>query len=127
MSKLTNNTSILDEQSSSNQTDSLNSNSTTKTNPIPGTPFMAVKHNEMWHIMWGKYVLSPGDELKADCYDRLENDYWNIMGTFVMSVMTAREEQINEMMQAMKKRTETLATPEQLTPLFEKNQQNNKQ
>jgi len=66
---------------------------------IPGTPFLAVRYEETWFLMWGDYKLTNGSETMQECIDTLIREQWNVQAAFTFAITHAKqrmEEQRNK-------------------------------
>jgi len=79
---------------------------------IPNTPFMLIKHDELYHIAWGDYALTARYPAKDAALRLLKNDTWNVIGVYVISVMdmmnklNADVKSLSEIMKMAQKKSE---------------------
>jgi len=76
---------------------------------IPGTPFNAVKKDELWFVAWKNYKLCPDQDTYKACLEELETNMWKVVGSYTVAILQEYERsmrnEINEMTrehQAMK-------------------------
>lgn len=67
--------------------DKNNSDSLIEREKIKGTPFEAIKQNNVWFLTWGNYRLSPTMETLGQAEDYLTTNLWDVIAVYTLSVI----------------------------------------
>lgn len=59
---------------------------------IPGTPFMAVRHEDEWLLMLGNFVLWRNCENYGEVLRVLEDHMWEIIAGYTLAIMRSLED-----------------------------------
>lgn len=60
--------------------------------PIEGTPFTLVTHEEMSFITWGAYRLTENRPTKEMALELLTTNMWDVIAVYVISVVAQTSE-----------------------------------
>lgn len=61
--------------------------------PIPNTPFNAIRIQDFWFVEWAQCTLTPPLESYEKCIEFLKTDMWSIIAVFVHALAARMKEQ----------------------------------